>query len=66
MIKICVTLNEDQGQYNEHMMHYHVSGSHHAKFDDDDFNRFRGIAREGQTHMHTDTHINTDMVSVLP
>ena len=24
MIKICVTLNEDQSQYNEHVMHYHV------------------------------------------
>ena len=24
MIKICVTLNEGQGQYNSHVMHYHV------------------------------------------
>ena len=37
-------------------MHYYVSGSHRAKFDDDDFNSFRGIACERQTHTHTHTH----------
>ena len=25
MIKTCVTLNEGQGQYNQHVMHAHVS-----------------------------------------
>ena len=34
-------------------MHSHVWGSHRAKFDDDDFNNFGGIACEGQTHTHT-------------
>ena len=29
-------------------MHSHVLGSHRAKFEDDDFNSFRGIACEGQ------------------
>ena len=63
MILICVTLNEGwfwfwflnegQGQYNEHVMHPHAWGSHHAKFDDDDLNSFGGIACEG--HRHTDT-----------
>ena len=37
--KILVTLNEGQGQYNEHMLHYPVWGSHRATFDDYDFNR---------------------------
>ena len=43
----------DQGQYNSHMMHSHVWGSHHAKFDDDDFNSFQGITCEGHTHTLT-------------
>ena len=34
-------------------MHYHVWGSHCAKFDDD-FNIFRGIVCKGQTVRHTD------------
>ena len=34
-------------------MHCHVWGSYHAKFDDDVFNSFRGIACEG--HIHTRT-----------
>ena len=37
MIKIYVTLNGGHGQYNYHMMHYHVWVSYHAKLDDDDF-----------------------------
>ena len=37
-------------------MHYHVWGSYHAKFDDDDFNTFQGIACEGHTY---DTHTHT-------
>ena len=45
MIQICVTLIEGQGQYNEHMMHVHVWGSHRAKFNDD-FNSFQEIACE--------------------
>ena len=43
MIYICMTL-----------LHYHVWDSHRAKFDDDGFNSFRGIASEG--HTDTDTH----------
>ena len=39
---------------NTHVMLYHV-GSHRAKFDDADFNSFRGIAYEGQTDRHIDT-----------
>ena len=35
-------------------MHSHVRGSHRAKFDDDDFNSFRGIACEGRADRHTD------------
>ena len=31
-------------------MHYHVWGSHCAKFDDDNFNSCWGIAYKGQTH----------------
>ena len=31
----------------------HVYGSYRAKFDDDDFNRFRGIACEGHTYTQT-------------
>ena len=38
-------------------MHYHVWGGHHAKFDDDDFNTFRGIACEGQTHRKKQTWV---------
>ena len=34
-------------------MHSHVCGSHCAKFDDDDFNSFQGIACEGQSR-HSD------------
>ena len=37
MTKICVNLNEGQGQYNEHVMLSHVRGSHRVKFDDDAF-----------------------------
>ena len=36
MINICLTLHEGQGQYNEHVMHSHVWGSHSANVDDDD------------------------------
>ena len=36
-------------------MHSHVSGSQRAKFYDDDFNSFRGIACEGHTRTHTQT-----------
>ena len=42
-------LNEGQGQYNLHAMHSHISDSHHAKFDNDLTNSFRGIACEGHT-----------------
>ena len=35
-------------------MHSHFRGSHREKFDNDDFNSFRGIACEGQTDTHTD------------
>ena len=55
MVKICVTLNEGQGHYNEHMMHSHVWGSYHAKFDDDDYNIFQAITCKGQSHTHTNT-----------
>ena len=55
-----MTLNEGHGQYNEHVMHSHVCGSRHAKFDGDDFNSFRGIACEGQTDTHRDRHTHTD------
>ena len=58
MIKICVNLNEGQGQYNEHVMHYH------AKFDGDDFHSFRGIVCEGHTQ-ETDTHTHTQ-IETLP
>ena len=34
-------------------MHYHIWGSYHAKFGDDDFNSFLGIAGEGHTHRQT-------------
>ena len=63
MIMICVTLNEGQVQYNWHVMHSHVWGSHRAEFDDDDFNSFRGIACDGHahTHTHTHTHMHTHM-----
>ena len=43
MIKICVTLNEGQGQYRhffKQVMHSHTGGRHRAKFDDDNFNSF--------------------------
>ena len=36
-------------------MHYHVWGSHRAKFDDDHFNSFRGITCEAGTHKHRQT-----------
>ena len=55
MIKLCVAFSESQGQ----CMHSHVCGSHRAKFDDDDFNRIRGTACEGQTDRHTVTHTHT-------
>ena len=42
-----------QGQYNSHAMHYHVSGSYHAKFDDDDCNSFRGIVHRHMLKMCT-------------
>ena len=41
------------------MLHFPVCGSHHAKFDDDDFHSFRGVACEGQTHRYTETHTET-------
>ena len=47
-----------QGQYNEHVMHYHVWGSHPATFEDDAINSFWGIDCEGQTHRHR--HRQTD------
>ena len=60
---IYVTLNEGQGQYNQHVMHSGVWGRHHAKLDDDDFNSFWVIACQGHTHTdpppthtHTPTH----------
>ena len=41
---------------------------HRAKFDDDDFNNFRGIACDGQTrtHIHADrqTHTETNVVYI--
>ena len=58
MIKICATWKEGQGQYNENVMDYHAGGSHHAKFDDDDFNSFRGITSEGQTHRRGLDYVN--------
>ena len=61
MTKISVTLNEGQGRYNQHVMHYHVWRSHCPKFDDDDFNNFGGIACEGQTHRQTQTHTHRDL-----
>ena len=36
-------------------MHSPIRGSHCAKFDDEDFNNFRGIACGGQT-THRQTH----------
>ena len=55
MIKIYVTFDDGQGQYNYHVMHSHVWGNLCAKFDDDDINSFRGIACEGHTQAHTET-----------
>ena len=63
---MCVTLNEGQGQYNWHVMHAHVQGSHLAKFDDVDLNSFQGIACEGHTHRHihtAHTHRHTHKVA---
>ena len=40
-------------------MHYHVWGSHHAKFDDDDFNRFWGIDHDRHTCTRTHTYTQT-------
>ena len=62
-----MTLDEGQGQYNYHLMHSHVWGSHRAKFDDDCFNRVGGIASEGhtetdQTQEQTDTDTDTNQV----
>ena len=37
-------------------------GSHHAKFDDDDFNSFRRITCEG--HTDTQRHTHTDFVVI--
>ena len=37
-------------------MHSHIWGRHRAKFDDDDFNSFRGIACEGHKHTHRHRH----------
>ena len=65
MIKICVTLNESQGQYNEHVMHSHVWGIHHAKFDDDDFNSFWGTACEGHTHTQTQGVVYVNILKVV-
>ena len=48
-----MTLNKGQGQYNSHVMRYHVRGRPRAKLDDDDFNSFWGIACEGNTHKQT-------------
>ena len=62
MIKICVTLNEGQGQYNEHVTHSHLWGIHHVKFDKD-FDGFQGIACKGDTHTHTHTHTGLDYVN---
>ena len=41
------------------MIHSHVWGSHRAKFEDDDFNSFRGIAA-----LVRDRHIHTGIVYV--
>ena len=43
------------------VMHSHVRGSHRAKFEEDDFNSFRGMASEGhiQTDRQTDTYTQT-------
>ena len=41
---------------NAWCINFHVSGSHRAKFDDYDFNSFRGIACEG--HRHTQRQID--------
>ena len=59
-------MNEGQGQYNLHMMHFYVRGSHRAKFDNN-FNSFQGIACEGhtQTQMNTHTHGQTLASSTL-
>ena len=38
---------------NEHVMHCHFLGRYCAKFDDDCFESFWGIACVGQTHIHT-------------
>ena len=59
MIKIYVTVNEGQGQYNSHVMHAHIWGSNLVKFDVDVFNSFWGIACDGRTHTHTHTHTRT-------
>ena len=55
MIKVCVTLNESQGQYTRHIMHSHAWGRHRSTFVDDGFDSFRGIACEEHTHTHTDS-----------
>ena len=58
-VKICMTLNEGQGQYSWHVMHSHVWGSHCDKLDGNDFNSFRGIGCEGQTHTNRQPHTHT-------
>ena len=58
MIKFCVTLNKLKGKVNiisKWYISYHVWGSRYrAKFEDEDFDSFWGIACEGHTHTHTD------------
>ena len=56
MIKIWVTLNEGQSQYNEHVMHSHYWSNHSVEFDSRRFTDVRDMAGDGQTDRLTDTH----------
>ena len=60
MNKICVTLNEGQGQHNEHMMHSHAWGSRCAKLDDDNFQWI--VSEESPAR---DRHTHTERLGVV-
>ena len=62
MIKIFVTLNEGQRQYNEHVMPYHIWNSYLF-----DYDSFRAFACEGHTQRQTDrqTHTHRDSGSSI-
>ena len=66
MIKIGMTLNEDQGQYNYHVMHSHAWGSYRAKLtmmtsrvSEESLARDRRARMHARTHVHTHTHTHT-------